>query len=262
MVMMGVKTDSGRSRKGCYSNYASLWDWAEVTITTTSHPLRRQPWNNDLLYTEMNSGGVWQRMHKDFFIFSQKCRLTDVVLWDCSVKCRLEGVISQTSFKKKIQGCPWWCEIRREKLISCTWLQKWKSINMTTCDVHRPSNESTPNCVDKTLQSQQVILEMLVLCQQAVISVMFCVFRHAAVGCWLYHVLRCCGCVLQQIWSRYQMMSWTMLLKKTAIRRTRIWTRCLVPGWENWTNSHRWHSNTQSLSVMLWWITSWIWCII
>lgn len=206
MVMMVVKTDSGRSREGCYSNYASLWDRAEVTITTTSHPLRRQPWNNDLLYTEMNSGGVWQRMHKDnkgcFFFFLKYAILTDVVIWDCSVKCRLEGVISQPSFKRRIQGCPWWCEIRRDTLISYTGLQKWKSINMTTCDVHRPSNESTPNCVDKMLQSQQVILEMLVLCQQAVISVMFCVFRHAAVCCWLYHVLRWCGCVCV-CYSRY-----------------------------------------------------------
>ncbi len=199
MVMMGVKTDSGRSREGCYSNYASLWDRAEVTITTTSHPSE----GNLEIMTYFTQRWTVEVCDRECIKIKKKnsqiCRLTDVVLWNCSVKCRLEGVISQTSFKKKIQGCPWWCEIRREKLISCTGLQKWKS---TTCDVHRPSNESTPNCVDKTLQSQQVILEMLVLCQQAVISVMFCVFRHAAVGCWLSctEVLWVCLCVC---YSRY-----------------------------------------------------------
>ncbi|CAB1458584.1 unnamed protein product, partial [Pleuronectes platessa] len=42
-----------------------------------------------------------------------------------------------------------------------------------------------------------------------------------------------------QRWSRYQMTSWTMEQRRTAIRRTRTWTRCLEPGWENWTSSHR-----------------------
>lgn len=40
-------------------------------------------------------------------------------------------------------------------------------------------------------------------------------------------------------WTRYLMMSWTMEQRKTVTRRTRTWTRCLEPGWESWTSSHR-----------------------
>ena len=35
------------------------------------------------------------------------------------------------------------------------------------------------------------------------------------------------------------MMSWTMAQRRIATRRTRTWTRCLEPGWESWTSSHR-----------------------
>ncbi|KAG7503820.1 hypothetical protein JOB18_045632 [Solea senegalensis] len=69
-----------------------------------------------------------------------------------------------------------------------------------------------------------------------------------SVLCWSWTELL----LADQRWSSCQMRRWRSGRKRTRKRRTvtrktRTWTRCLEPGWESWTSSHRvWMTVAQS----------------